>query len=111
MTDLYNRMTTEEGKAVIKAGWVASGIADAIEIGVANLPSIDPFNVIDPLIELTCAEHNMEEALNQQRIDKIELEKSLMEKEENEDDEDDDEYVFENRNVFELFEDEFVDCE
>ena len=111
MTDLYNRMTTEEGKAVIKASWVASGIAYAIEIGVANLPSLDPFNVINPLIELTCAEYNMEEALNQQRIDKIELEKSLMEKEENEDDEDDDEYVLENRNVFELFEDEFVDCE
>ena len=31
-----------------------------------------------------------------------------MEKEENEDD---DEYVLENRNVFELFEDEFVDFE
>ena len=41
MTDLYNRMTTEEGKAVIKAGWDAAGIADAIEIGVANSPSLD----------------------------------------------------------------------
>ena len=69
------------------------------------------FNVIDRLIELTCSEHNMQEALNQQRIDQIELEKSLMEKEGNEDDEDDDEYVLENRNAFELFEDEFVDCE
>ena len=109
MTDLYNRMTTEEGNAVIKAGWGAAGIADAIEIGVANLPSLDPFNVIDPLIELTCSEHNMQEALNQQRMDQIELEKSLMEKEGNEDDEGDDEYVLENRNAFELFEDEFVD--
>ena len=53
----------------------------------------------------------MQEALNQQRIDQIELEKSLMEKEGNEDDEDDSEYVLENKNAFELFEDEFVDCE
>ena len=58
------------------------------------------FNVIYPLIELTCSEHNMHEALNQQRIDQIELEKSLMEKEGNEDD---DEYVLENRNAFEHF--------
>ena len=50
---------------VIKAGWVASGSSDAIEIGVANLPS-SPFNVTDLLIELTCSEHNMEESLNQE---------------------------------------------
>ena len=30
--DLYKRMTTEEeGNAVIKAGWVVAGIADAIK--------------------------------------------------------------------------------
>ena len=36
-----NRMTTEKGNAFIKVGWVAAGIADAIEIGVENLPPLD----------------------------------------------------------------------
>ena len=34
-------MTTREGKQVIKSGWEAVGIAEAIEIGSKNLQSLD----------------------------------------------------------------------
>ena len=46
---LYNMMTTGEGKQVIKSGWEAAGITEAIEIGSKNLPSLDPFCDISPI--------------------------------------------------------------
>ena len=48
MVDLYNQMTTEDGKRIILAGWRATGILDAVRLGVAKLPSLDPFIDIDP---------------------------------------------------------------
>ena len=48
LVDLYNHMTSEEGKKIILAGWRTTGIMDAISLGVANLPSLDPFADIDP---------------------------------------------------------------
>ena len=42
-------MTTGEGKQVIKSGWQAAGITEAIEIGSKNLPSLDPFHDISPI--------------------------------------------------------------
>ena len=46
---LYNMMTTGEGKQVIKSGWEAAGITEAIEIGSKNLPSLDPSRDISPI--------------------------------------------------------------
>jgi len=48
--EYYDHMTSENGKPVIKNGWKASGITNAIEMGLSKLPSIDPFSDIDPLI-------------------------------------------------------------
>ena len=41
---------TYEAKSVTKNGQNASGITGVIESGLANLPSINPFANIDPLI-------------------------------------------------------------
>ena len=46
----YDLMTSDQGKSVIKNGWKASEITGVIESELANLPSIDPFADIDPLI-------------------------------------------------------------
>ena len=48
--DFYNIMASNQGKEVILSGWLKSGITDAIKLGLSNLPPIDPFNDIDPLV-------------------------------------------------------------
>ena len=51
IVDFYNYITSEEGRKVIESGWEAAGIADAIRLGSKVLPSLDPFDDIDPLID------------------------------------------------------------
>ena len=48
--EFYDLMTSDQGKSIIKNGWRASEIIGVIESGLTNLPSIDPFPDIDPLI-------------------------------------------------------------
>ena len=48
--EFYNKMTSESGAKVIISGWEASGILDAVKMGSTELPSIDPFHDISPLI-------------------------------------------------------------
>ena len=52
LIDLYNETTSHKGVEIIKSGWRAAGIADDISLGLRNLPSIDPFDYIDPMLEL-----------------------------------------------------------
>ena len=46
---LYNELTSEKEKKVMHGGWVKSGIFDAIMLGSKNLPSLDPFEEMEPL--------------------------------------------------------------
>ena len=48
--DFYNEITSAKGKEIITSGWVSSGIKDAIDLGLQNLPSIDPFEQLDPMM-------------------------------------------------------------
>ena len=48
--EFYNEMTSSKGVSIIKSGWRASGITDAVDIGLEKLPSIDPFEEIDPMM-------------------------------------------------------------
>ena len=50
IVDYYNYITSEAGINVIIMGWKLAGIYDAIKTGKSNLPSIDPFNEIAPLM-------------------------------------------------------------
>ena len=50
LVEFYNYMTTEEGKKYINSEWRASGITDVIRMGKSNLPLIDPFNDLDPML-------------------------------------------------------------
>ena len=42
-------MTSEEGRQVNVKGWEVSGILGAVEKGITGLPTLDPFDDIDPL--------------------------------------------------------------
>ena len=53
LTEFYNYMTSAVGKKYIHSVWRTSGITDAIKVGKVNLPPIDPFNDLDPLLPLT----------------------------------------------------------
>ena len=46
----YNHIMSEKGSEIIINGWKRSGIYDAAKNGSSSLPSIDPFNEIDPLV-------------------------------------------------------------
>ena len=52
-------MTTPDGQNCIFNGCKASGIDDAIRLGTKNLPSLDPFQDIDPVMDLTANEGNL----------------------------------------------------
>ena len=57
MVDLYNEMTKESGKNTIKSAWRTAGITEALESGINGLPSLDPFQEIDPLLETSNEEN------------------------------------------------------
>lgn len=49
-TDFYNFITSAEGKKIILNGWKATGIYDAIRLGIGKLPTVDLYHDIDPLV-------------------------------------------------------------
>ena len=48
---MYNEMTSDDGKQVCLKGWQVAGIKDAVAKGMSGLPSLDPFNDIDPMLD------------------------------------------------------------
>ena len=52
-------MTSEDAKQIIESGWLSAGIRDSIRLGLNKLPSIDPFDDIDPMMETTIPEANL----------------------------------------------------
>ena len=50
LVDLYNHLTSPEGQEICIKGWKVSGIYDAVNMSSANLPCLDPFADIDPLL-------------------------------------------------------------
>lgn len=89
LIDLYNyMMTTTEGKNVVLKGWKSAGIAEAIQKVLSNLPALDPFNDIDPMINFDIVELNLEAVIDKTAED-LEM---LGAKTTNDDDMDDDDY-------------------
>ena len=46
-------MTSAKGKEIINIGWISSGIKDAIGLGLESLPSVDPLEQLDPMMNDT----------------------------------------------------------
>ena len=51
LVQLYNHKSTDKGKEIHANCWKKAGIFDAIKLGSSDLPSLDPFADICPLIE------------------------------------------------------------
>ena len=49
---LYNHMTSFEGRGIIINGWRRAGILEAVAKGKEGLPPLDPFHDIDPLLDI-----------------------------------------------------------
>ena len=75
LVDFYNHMTTDKGFDIIKNGWKAAGTTNAIHLGLNNLPSVDPFDEMDPMLQLTTAsaDQNQLAAISRITIDEIQL--------------------------------------
>ena len=50
LIDAYDHLTSEAGRKIIASGWQSAGITSAISKGVQGLPTLDPFDTIDPLV-------------------------------------------------------------
>ena len=59
MDELYNYVTSVEGKRMVLNVWRAAGIRQAIDQGYVNLPELDPFKDIDPLMSSVEPETNI----------------------------------------------------
>ena len=51
LIEIYNEMTSDDGKQVCLKGWQVAGIKDAVAKGMSGLPNLDPFNDIDPMLD------------------------------------------------------------
>ena len=51
LVECYNHMTTTAAQNVIQSGWKTAGITEALQVGVKELGSLDPFLEIDTLTE------------------------------------------------------------
>ena len=68
-------MATDKGCDIIKNGWKAAGITDAVHLGLNNLPSVDPFNEMDPMLQpsTASADQNQLVAISRFTLDKIQM--------------------------------------
>ena len=86
--------------------WKASGIIEAIKKGQARLPSLDPFNDLDPLLTES---PNIEECFDISELDEDQILAFATRDEENQsDDEKEDLYYPPNSdgNIFDIFDDD-----
>ena len=49
LIEMYNHMTSSEGRDVCLKGWKVAGILDTTEKGLDKLQNLGPFHDIDPL--------------------------------------------------------------
>ena len=104
VVDFYNHMTTAKGVEIITSGWRAAGILDAIELGSSALPSIDPFDDIDPLLST-----QLEDSCNNAGVtdEYIDTDNNVVDKDDENDDKD--EYYDANRKGAFEFMESFID--
>ena len=54
LIEMYNEMTSDEGRKVCLKGWEVSGIKAAVEQGLSKLPCLELLSDIDPVVENDC---------------------------------------------------------
>ena len=101
LIEMYNHMTSSEGKDVCLKGWKVAGILDAAEKGLEELPNLDPFHDIDPL-----ATSNLLEEVDG---NESETEQSMYISSSVDEDDEDSEYEDKDGNIFDVFDEESDD--
>ena len=108
-------MTAIKGSEITESGWNASGIKNGIKLGTEKLPSLDPFEELDPMMNETedTAQSTVLRMTAVACLSIKELEVlGSMENDENIDEEEDDgEWIdqsaqLDGRNAFDMFDDE-----
>ena len=69
LMELYNHLTSPMGRQIYIKGWKVSGIHDAVIMTSAKLPSLDPFEDIDSLIN----QHSLSGPINAFKLKLSEL--------------------------------------
>ena len=69
LIDVYDHLTSEAGRKIIANGWQSTGITSAISKGVQGLPTLDPFDTIDPLVNHADESDNHLPNMNSEEID------------------------------------------
>ena len=99
LLELFNRMTSEEGKNVNMKGWEVAGISGVVNKAIACLPSLDPFDDIDPLSSSPMVIENETSPLDKDHRNMYINESG------DADDKDDEDWVDSDGNCFDLFND------
>lgn len=104
LIEMYNEMTSADGKQICLKGWKVAGITEAVKKGLSGLESLDPFDDIDPMLQ----EKPDVSTVNQASL--LSASRYICEYE-REDESDEEEWVAENeadpsRNIFDVFDDE-----
>ena len=110
ITEFYNQMTSEAARKVIESGWVSAGIRDCIRLGVNGLPPIDPFQDLVPMMQTNENTPYMPESICKLNDDSKKIAHSREQLEESDDNDfwgppDDD------RNIFNIFDENFIAIE
>ena len=103
--DLYDYLTSSKGEVIIKNGWKRAGIIEAIEKDLSELPPLDPFQSIDPLVDQADLFLTQDTTSIYSSLDSDQLQGYTRMIWESKDEGDWEHPEFE-RNVFELFEDD-----
>ena len=101
LVELFNHMTIS--KEIIMSGWKASGRIEAIKQGSTRLPSLDPFNDLDPLF---AESPNTEECFDISELDEDQILTFAARDEENESDDEEDDLYYppdSDGNIFDIF--------
>ena len=98
-------MTTDKGCDIIKNGWKAVGITNAIHLGLNNLPSVDLFNEMDPMLQASTASADQNQLVAISRVTLHEIQMRYPNPSEDNSEEDDSEWEDsqQQRGAFDLF--------
>ena len=101
LIEMYNHMTSSEGRDICLKGWKVAGILDGAEKGLEESPNLDPFHDIDPLAT--------SDSLEEVDGNKSETEQSMYISPSTDEDDEDSEYEDKDGNIFDVFDEESDD--
>ena len=113
--EFFNEMTDSKDSQIIGSGWNGSGIKDSIKLGTKKLPSLDPFEELDAMIneteDITRSTVLGMTAVACLSIEELEVLGSMEDDENIDEEEDDGEWIdqsaqMDGRNAFDMFDDE-----